>query len=112
MFPIVLVRDRIHLSDLQAVLDPQEGQGRLLRIDFCWEDRPITVVGVYAPSVAGSSQFCFLTSLSPLLAFRQAGDCRRPRDWWQGTWTSPGMPRAAAGLGMQGGCRPWRTPLD
>ena len=64
----VLVRDRIHLSDLQEV-HSQEGQGRLLRIDLSWEDRPITVVGVYAPSVAGERQDFFLTSLSPLLPF-------------------------------------------
>jgi exonuclease III len=62
----ILVRDRIHLSDLQTV-DVTEGQGRLLRIDFSWEDQPITVIGVYAPSVAGNRQDFFLSSLSPLL---------------------------------------------
>ena len=62
----IFVRDRIQLSELQAAEVP-EGQGRLLRIDFRWEDQPITVVGVYAPSVAGERQDFFLSSLSPLL---------------------------------------------
>lgn len=61
----ILVRDRSHLTDL--VVAPSDGRGRLLRVDFIWEERPLTVISVYAPCLSGERQTFYLDSLSPLI---------------------------------------------
>jgi exonuclease III len=40
----LLVRARLALSDILVV--GEDDQGRLLRIDFAWEDQPLTVISV------------------------------------------------------------------
>jgi exonuclease III len=61
----ILIRDRVHLTDL--VVAPSVGQGRLIRVDFTWEDHPLTVIGVYAPSVSADRSTFFVDSLLPFL---------------------------------------------
>ena len=61
----ILIKASLALSDILVV--GEDDQGRLLRVDFAWEDRPMTVISIYAPSIAADRQQFFLDSLSPLV---------------------------------------------
>ena len=64
----ILLRDRASLQDVtQHSLTAAQHQGRLLRVDFSWQQQPLTVVAVYAPSTATDRQDFFSELLLPVL---------------------------------------------
>ena len=48
----VLFKDKPELADMVEFTPPAiQHDGRILRVDFQWQQKPLTVVGVYAPSI-------------------------------------------------------------
>ena len=64
----ILFRDRVSLEDTaQHSLTATQHQGRILRVDFSWQQQPLTIVAVYAPSTATDRQGFFRDLLLPVI---------------------------------------------
>ena len=91
-------------------LTGSQHQGRILRVDFTWQQQPLTVVAVYAPRTAPDRQYFFRDLLLPVTPHHDLVDedfncVGSDLDIYP---TQSGD----AGLATSRACSWWETPLD
>ena len=67
----MLFKDNPDLADMADSTPPAvQHDGRILRVDFQWQQQPLTVIGVYAPSISAQRASFFREQLLQCLPQR------------------------------------------